>query len=41
MSKSNVSFEAKRFLGIKRDYTKKEVETNKVPIKDISIIIIF
>ena len=29
MSKSNVSFEAKRFSGIKRDYTKEEVERLK------------
>ena len=33
MSKSNVSFEAKRFLGIKRDYTKEEVERLRGSIK--------
>ena len=33
MTKSNVSYELKRFSGIKRDYTEKEVERLRGSIK--------
>ena len=34
MTKSNVSYELKRFSGIKRDYTEKEVERLRGSLKN-------